>query len=1210
MGTQGLMPCVPIIMSLLFRDLFSIMKLPTWNKLKELQKDIENQHAKLIELFPEMVWKFYTTECVKDSVLYEKIQQFKTNDDTKIPTEEMPWWYVWTLWSYIYWFWDLKDWSTYTHYMYLHVQDIPSRALAFTPNGRRRTYQLWSEKKWLSLNKESWKWMYCIPLDIDKKDYDKVWYPLPLELAKYNCWKDVDPIEFVNRRFDNTKYLKPDAFEWINEYFYKQIVNNIWRVNITPWWFHAYIMIDPEELNDPFFKNMNSEDYSFYMKWFHSIVWSDLMFDSSRININDVMRLPWSLHRKFKKEPKDYKNSYICIPCPIKSIDYSDKDEIWNEIKHVVEFWDPFTVSKDTIKYAEKWRVKLIFTQIKKRVQDPDFLTKTNWYRNEVYTKKYVESRWSKQLSISEKEIWRCCVSYWLNWWTIIENLPWWYVARDRWWSLKFRQPNWVLEHTSWYKFKRMWLMSDEMIKKAIAWSEWYNEEWVECNYCGWYVNDWFSKHNRPAWPMINFLFMYMQQFVCHRWAMTSEIYDEVRNYLKKICPWINESLISNWSSVNEWYKRYWKPSCYIECRPDKVVCKYIKQTNTGKEIDMWWWMLVFDRGWINFIWRMMMINEWARFISNNDEENISMYKKDDTWSFVKDFDEYTVRYLVDIWWRTIAIAPCTYAGQFEKQLIRNNTWLHFLWTDEICKRFFNALDAACDEQSESYAEYWMQTIWWNQWSKYWINKKTGKPYCVIWDAWICWDRPDILESVDDTARDIIDWNLPDVSIEEYWKHVKNLWEPKVYEKIFISAWSCQFMNIVEDVMKANVWITLWPNVNIYWWSETGKSSLRYAIQSSFWYKAWKKYLSMQMTTPQPLIDSMLDWACMLYEEMTSKVESDQKKQEAKEIVIRGAANKETKMTGWIQAKKAVKMRSCNIYFWESSIRDDSANNRIIKIKLTKWVRNHNKEEWERELRRLQNHTVKWELYPAIMSLYKEEDKLIKRLAKLKQYIVAKFDNERLWDLESYWMILYVDVFKFWTIEQYLEMLDYNIQADISNVRDITWTDPLQSIESLIHWLLFRADNEKSYISYWRFDTYPDEKYNDYWKENFTTMVKIDLSTIKTSITNYDNDVEKINEIMPWFVKTIDQSIWICSYWENIINRVKILYEEWFLEWFDMDKFIRVNDMIRSAINIMCHGKNYHTRYSVEKATMSTHCPDSFWNWLKKVIYNLNHIML
>jgi hypothetical protein len=35
----------------------------------------------------------------------------------------------------------------------------------------------------------------------------------------------------------------------------------------------------------------------------------------------------------------------------------------------------------------------------------------------------------------------------------------------------------------------------------------------------------------------------------------------------------------------------------------------------------------------------------------------------------------------------------------------------------------------------------------------------------------------------------------------------------------------------------------------------------------------------------------------MLYEEMTSKVESDQKKQEAKEIVIRGAANKETKMT-------------------------------------------------------------------------------------------------------------------------------------------------------------------------------------------------------------------------------------------------------------------------------------------------------------------------
>lgn len=1182
------------------------MKLPTWNNLPKFQQDIERQHAKLIELFPEMVWKFYTTECVKDSLLDEQIKKYKTTDETLIPTTETPRRHVGTLGSYLYGLWDLHDAKTYNQYMSMHVQDIPSRALAFTPNGKWRLLHMSWGRKTLQLNKESWKWMYCIPLDIDKKDYDKVWYPLPESLSKYTYWKDVDPVEFIYWRFDNVRELKPDAFEWINEYFYKDIINNISRVNITPGWFHAYIMIDPSELDDPFFANMTGEEYSFYMKWFHQIVGSDLMLDSSRTNINDVMRLPWSLHRKFKKEATDYKNSYICLPCPIKSTRFDSMDEDWQEIVHVVEFWDPFTVDKETLRFAKKWRVKLIFQQIKKRVQDPECVKKLNWYRNEVHTKKYVESKGSKQLSISEREIWRCCTLHWLNWWKVIDNLPGWYVAFDHWyWSLRFRQPNGMLEHTSWYKFKRMALMTDDMVKKAIAWSVWYNEEWIECNYCGWYVNDWFSKHDRPAWPMINFLFMYMQQFVCHPWALTSEIYDEVRNYLKKICPEINESLISNWTKVNTGFRRYGKPTCYIECRPDKVMCNYIKQTNTGKEVDLNWGMIVFDNWGLNFVWRMMMVNEWARFISNNEEDTISMYKKDESWAYIKDFQEYTVRYLIEVNHRTIAIAPCSYAGQFEKQLIRNNVWLHFLWTDETCKRFFNALDSACDENAETYDEYWMQTIWWNQWSKYWLNNRTGKPYCVIWDTGICWECPDILESVDDTARDIMDNNLPEVSMEEYREHIHKLWEPLVYEKIFISAWSCQFMNMVEDVMKANVWITLGPNLNIYWGSETGKSSLRYAIQSSFWYKSGKKYLSMQMTTPQPLIDSMLDWACMLYEEMTSKVESDQKKQEAKEIVIRGAANKETKMTGWLQAKKAVKMRSCNIYFWESSIRDDSANNRIIKIKLTKWVRNPDKEEWERELRRLQNHTIRWVLYPAIMNLYANEEKTIKKLAEYKRLIADEFDNERLWDLECYGMLLYVDVFNLWKTEQFIEMIRYNVEADVSNVRDITNVEPLQAIESLINGLIYRAEWEKSLIAYGRFDKFEDSKYDNYWTDNYTSVVKIDLSTIKTSVTNYDNDVEKINELMPGFVKTVGQSVYICSYWNEIVNRVKVLVEEWFIEGIDIEFFGKVNWLIKNIINLMCNGKNFQTRYSIEKATASTTCPETYWNAIKKVIFTL-----
>ena len=1179
------------------------MKLPSWISFKNFQESIKKQHSELVKLFPEMVWKFYTTECVKDSELAEEIETYKTYDKTKIRTDATPRRDWNTLGSYLCWTWNLFDEWVYETYMNLHVQDVPSRALAFTPNWRWLSYHTNSALTKLSLKQEFAKWMYCIPLDVDKKDYDKVWYPLPECLQKYWTRAETDPIDFVYRRFDNTKDLVPDSIEWINEYFYKQIVNNIWRVNITPWGFHAYIMIDPEELDDPFFANMKSEDYNFYMKWFHKIVGSDLMFDASRVNLTDVMRLPWSLHRKFKVTKNDQQHAYICIPCPIKSINYTDKEEDWTVREHVIELWEPFSVTKEWMKYANKWRVKLIFQQIKWWIEDPWFLKKIDWYRNEPQTNKYKKQRWKQELSASEKEIWRCCMYCWLDRWKVIDNLPGNYVAFDKsYWALLYRWKWWQLAKTSWYKFKRMALLSEKEINNIVAWTSRYNSEWVEANYCWWYVNDWFSKHDRPAWPMINFVFMYMQQFVCPKWALVTDIYSEVKDYFKKICPSIDETVLTNGTKLQPWVRLIWKPSCFLECKPDWVTCKYFKQTATWKEVVLENWFSIFDRP-VNFVWRLIMKNEWAKFIPNNEDDVVSKYKVWTDWELTRDEDDYIIKYLIEVNWNTYAISASSYANQFERQLVKNKTWLHFLWWDELCKRFFNALDSACVEELETFNEYWLKTIWWNQWSKYWINHETWKVYCVIWDTAICWDCPEILEWVDDTAVDIIDKSLENVSIKEYRKHVKKLWEPLVYEKIFISSWSCQFMNIAEEVMKSNMSITLWPNVNIYWWSETWKSSLRYAIQSSLWYKQDKKYLSMQMTTPQPLIDSMLDWACMLYEEMTSKVESDQKKQEAKEIVIRGAANKETKMTGWLQAKKAVKMRSCNIYFWESSIKDDSANNRIIKIKLTKWIRNPNREEWESELKWLQNHTVYKELYPKIMEAYEDKNKLFKLFVKYKNIIKDKFDNERLWDLECFWAVLYVEILKLWTIDRFLELMEYNIDNDISNIRDIVNTDPRWTVESLIRWLLYRATNEKSQITYWRFDEYPDQNYNWFGKENYSRVVKIDLSTIKTNISNYDNDVEKINEVAPWFVKTVWQSVFIASYWESILNRVTMLYDEWFLEWFDIDMFKDINNLVKEVCMLMCFWKRYQDWYSLESATQSTVCPDLYWNAIKKVIF-------
>ena len=297
-------------------------------------------------------------------------------------------------------------------------------------------------------------------------------------------------------------------------------------------------------------------------------------------------------------------------------------------------------------------------------------------------------------------------------------------------------------------------------------------------------------------------------------------------------------------------------------------------------------------------------------------------------------------------------------------------------------------------------------------------------------------------------------------------------------------------------------------------------------------------------------------------------------------------------------------MRSCNIYFWESSIKDDSANNRIIKVKLTKAIRNANKELWEKELRWLQNHTIRGVLYPTIMWLYADKDNTFKKLVAYKKLISSKFENERLWDLECYGMLLYVDCFKLWTKDEFIDMIEYNVEADVSNVRDTTWADPINTIESLVYGLIYRAEQEKSLISYWRFDQFSDNKYNHYWQNNFTSVIKIDLSTIKTAITNYDNDVEKINEIMPGFVKTVGQSIFICSYWDEIINRIKILVDEWFVE-LDIEAVIKVNLLIKGIVNLMCNGKNFQTWYSVEKANASTFCPEMFWNGIKKVIFSL-----
>ena len=64
-----------------------------------------------------------------------------------------------------------------------------------------------------------------------------------------------------------------------------------------------------------------------------------------------------------------------------------------------------------------------------------------------------------------------------------------------------------------------------------------------------------------------------------------------------------------------------------------------------------------------------------------------------------------------------------------------------------------------------------------------------------------------------------------------------------------------------------------------------------------------------------------------------------------------------------------------------------------------------------------------------------------------------------------------------------------------------------------------------------------------------------------------------------------------------------MLYDEWFLEWFDIDMFKDINNLVKEVCMLMCFWKRYQDWYSLENATQSTACPDLYWNAIKKVIF-------
>jgi len=245
-----------------------------WNKI---EANIHNCRENVKQLHPGMLPKFRSTECAKNSELSEYISEHNTTDHLLLNSWKNYYDRNTSIWFFLAGDWDISEKSIRKIYMQKHLEECPSRALWFTPNWDRQQYHNKHKKTKLSLKQEWWslmKWFYCIPIDVDKKDLDKSGIPIPERFAEYSKWIDIPSWEFFNWWIDRAQHLKS---EWEFSFSFIGFVQQISYFVISPGWFHAYIVINPNDYDK--FDDIDYDKYKEFMNWFISIVWYQMFMD-------------------------------------------------------------------------------------------------------------------------------------------------------------------------------------------------------------------------------------------------------------------------------------------------------------------------------------------------------------------------------------------------------------------------------------------------------------------------------------------------------------------------------------------------------------------------------------------------------------------------------------------------------------------------------------------------------------------------------------------------------------------------------------------------------------------------------------------------------------------------------------------------------------------------------------------------------------------
>jgi hypothetical protein len=107
-------------------------------------------------------------------------------------------------------------------------------------------------------------------------------------------------------------------------------------------------------------------------------------------------------------------------------------------------------------------------------------------------------------------------------------------------------------------------------------------------------------------------------------------------------------------------------------------------------------------------------------------------------------------------------------------------------------------------------------------------------------------------------------------------------------------------------------------------------------------------------------------------------------------------------------------MNSANVYYGESTLKDDSASNRLAKIKLTDQCRNPDQEGdiGKTAIEYLASHSCYKELYALLTPLYEptRKEAFFKKCCEYQEIISKRMNSSRIGDIECFAAYIFIDL--------------------------------------------------------------------------------------------------------------------------------------------------------------------------------------------------------